>query len=91
MDWRLPLVSIAEHHPARAMAEASQQAKPTEVINLLAWHRGLHLITGGMALRFNRATPADLAKWAGMLKVIAAETEAVAPPAIERQNHEKVG
>jgi hypothetical protein len=57
------------------------------MINLLGWHRGLHMITGGMALRLNRAKPADLAEWAKALKVI----EAVAPPAIERQNHEKVG
>jgi hypothetical protein len=49
------------------------------------------MVTGAMALRFNRATPADLAKLAGMLKVIAAEMGALAPPAIERQNHEKVG
>jgi hypothetical protein len=72
-------------------AASAPEDKPTEVINLLAWHRGLHLITGGMALRFNRAKPADLAEWAKALKVIAAEMEAVAPPAIERQNHEKVG
>jgi hypothetical protein len=50
------------------------------------------MVTGAMALRFNRAIPPpDLAKLAGMLKVIAAEMEALAPPAIERQNHEKVG
>jgi hypothetical protein len=61
------------------------------VINLLGWHRGLHMVTGAMALRLNRAKPEDLTKWAGMLKAIAAEMEALAPPAIERQNHEKVG
>jgi hypothetical protein len=49
------------------------------------------MITGGMALKFNTAKPEDLAEWAKALKVIAAEMEAVAPPAIERQNHEKVG
>jgi hypothetical protein len=36
------------------MASAPED-KPTEVINLLGWHRGLHMITGAMALRFNRA------------------------------------
>jgi hypothetical protein len=40
------------------------------VINLLGWHRGLHMVTGSI---FNRATPADLEKWAGMLREIAAE------------------
>jgi hypothetical protein len=49
------------------------------------------MVTGAMALRLNRAKPEDLTKWAGMLKAIAAEMEALAPPAIERQNHEKVG
>lgn len=38
------------------MASAPED-KPTEVINLLAWHRGLHMITGGMALKFNTAEP----------------------------------
>jgi hypothetical protein len=55
----------------------------TEVINLLLWHRGLHLVTGSMALKFNRATPADLTEWAKVLKVIAAEMEA----ATDRGNH----
>jgi hypothetical protein len=40
------------------------------VIDLNAWHRGLHMVTGSI---FNRATPADLEKWAGMLREIAAE------------------
>jgi hypothetical protein len=49
------------------------------VINLLGWHRGLHMITGGMALKFNWATPADLTEWAKALKAIAAEMEAAVP------------
>jgi hypothetical protein len=30
------------------------------VIDLNAWHHAIHQVTGDMALRFNRATPADL-------------------------------
>lgn len=58
-------------------------------IDLNRWHHAIHQVTGAMATHFNRATPEDLTKWAGM--AIAAEMEALAPPAIERQNHEKVG
>jgi endogenous inhibitor of DNA gyrase (YacG/DUF329 family) len=49
------------------------------MIDLNSWHRGLHMITGAMALRFNRATPADLEKWAKALKAIAGEMEACGP------------
>jgi hypothetical protein len=75
MDWRISLVQVSQHHPDREMA-APQQDSPTEVINLLGWHRGLHMITGSMALRFNTATAEDLANWAGMLREIATEMEA---------------
>jgi hypothetical protein len=69
---------------------AAPKDDPTEVINLLGWHRGLHMITGGMALRFNRATPADLEQWAKALKAIAGEMEAVAAPANRPQNPRKI-
>jgi hypothetical protein len=72
------------------MAIASQQDNPAEVINLLGWHRGLHMITGSMALKFNRATPADLAEWARALKVIAAEMERVATPVRPYPDAEKL-
>jgi hypothetical protein len=81
---RLPLVPLTQRRPDRAMAEAPEN-NPTEVINLLGWHRGLHMVTGSMALRFNRATPADLEKWAGMLRAVAEEMEA----AIDRQESRK--
>jgi hypothetical protein len=42
-------------------------------INLNAWHRAIHQVTGGMALRFNRATATDLAQWARMLRTVAEE------------------
>jgi hypothetical protein len=46
------------------------------VIDLNAWHRGLHMVTGSI---FNRATPTDLEKWAGMLREIAAEMTPTKP------------
>jgi hypothetical protein len=34
------------------------------MIDLNGWHRSLHEITGAMAVKFNKATPADLERWA---------------------------
>jgi hypothetical protein len=51
-------------------------------IDLNLWHRAIHQVTGAMAVRFNSATPSDLAQWARMLQAVAAEMEAVATPAI---------
>jgi hypothetical protein len=48
------------------------------VIDLNEWHRAIHQVTGAMALRFNRATPSDLAQWAKMLRTVAQEMESVA-------------
>lgn len=45
------------------------------MIDLNLWHRALHQVTGAMALRFNRATPADLEQWAKMLRAVAEEME----------------
>jgi len=45
------------------------------VIDLNTWHHGIHQVTGNMATRFNRATPADLEKWAKALRKIAGEME----------------
>jgi hypothetical protein len=45
------------------------------VIDLNVWHHAIHQVSGGMALRFNKATSADLAEWAAMLRKIATEME----------------
>jgi hypothetical protein len=51
------------------------------VIDLNSWHRAVHQVTGDMALRFNRATPADLERWAKTLRKVAEEmTKAAASP-----------
>jgi hypothetical protein len=46
------------------------------VIDLNVWHHAVHQVTGNMAAHFNRATPEDLQKWAGMLRKVAEEMEA---------------
>ena len=43
------------------------------MIDLNQWHRGLHQVTGDMALRSNSATAADLERWAKMLREVAEE------------------
>lgn len=40
------------------------------------WHHAIHQVTGDMALRFNKATAADLERWAKMLREVAKEMEA---------------
>jgi len=44
-------------------------------IDLNRWHHALHQVTGGIALRFNKATPADLEEWAEALHAVAGEME----------------
>ena len=44
--------------------------------DLNAWHHAIHQVTGGMALRFNKATGADLERWAEMLRKVAGEMAA---------------
>ena len=46
-------------------------------IDLNAWHRALHLVTGAMALRWCRVTPAELQHWAAQLRSVAAQMDAV--------------
>lgn len=46
------------------------------VIDLNAWHHAIHQVTGDMALRFNRATAADLERWTRMLRDVAREMDA---------------
>jgi hypothetical protein len=46
-------------------------------IDLNGWHHAIHQVTGDMALRFNRATPADLQRWSRALHKVAEEMEAV--------------
>jgi hypothetical protein len=36
------------------------------MIDLNEWHRAIHRVTGAMALRFNKATAADLAQGGAM-------------------------
>ena len=48
---------------------------PTPRIDLNAWHRQLHAVTGSMALNFNRATLADLRLWAAELVEGVADTK----------------
>lgn len=40
-------------------------------IDLNRLHHALHQVTGDMAIKFNRATPADLELWIRTLRVIA--------------------
>ena len=41
--------------------------------DLNAWHHAIHQVTGDMALRFNKATAADLERWAEILQEVAEE------------------
>jgi hypothetical protein len=41
--------------------------------DLNQWHHAIHQVTGDMALRFNKATAADLERWAKMLREVAEE------------------
>jgi hypothetical protein len=43
------------------------------MIDLNGWHRGLHEITGAMALRWCRVTTSDLEAWSRDLRGIADE------------------
>jgi hypothetical protein len=45
------------------------------MIDLNVWHHAIHQVTGDMAARFNRATPADLQRWIRKLRAIADEME----------------
>jgi hypothetical protein len=48
---------------------------PDEVIDLNTWHHAIHQVAGDMAIRFNRATAADLERWVRMLQAVAQEME----------------
>ena len=48
------------------------------MIDLNVWHHALHQVTGGMALRFNRAGLTNLRAWAAELHAIASGMEVVA-------------
>ena len=39
--------------------------------DLNGWHHAVHQVTGDMALRFNKATAADLERWAKILQKVA--------------------
>ena len=51
--------------------------RPEFVIDLNKMHHAIHQVSGDMALRFNRATVADLERWARALRELAQEMEAV--------------
>jgi hypothetical protein len=53
----------------------SRPRSPSASVDLNAWHRATHQVTGDMAIRFNRATIDDLKRWAGMLRAIADEMD----------------
>jgi hypothetical protein len=42
------------------------------------WHRRLHQVTGSMALRWVKATPAELTQWARELRAVADEMQTTA-------------
>jgi hypothetical protein len=44
--------------------------------DLSEWHHAIHLVTGSMALHFNKATAADLERWANALREVADEMDA---------------
>jgi hypothetical protein len=46
-------------------------------VDLNRLHHALHQVTGDMAIKFNKATPADLALWIKALRVIARAMEGV--------------
>jgi hypothetical protein len=52
------------------------------MIDLSAWYKTLHKVTGAMVLRFNRASIEDLHEWAGALRAVAEAMRAAAdsPP-----------
>jgi hypothetical protein len=58
----------------RRYAEADRSVSE---FNLTKGHHAIHQVTGGMALHFNRATAADLERWAETLRAVAGEMEAV--------------
>ena len=56
-------------------------------IDLNVWHHRLHQVTGGMALRFNKAAPDDLQRWTQELRKIAGEMERTATPVEDKKQN----
>jgi hypothetical protein len=54
------------------------------MVDLNAWYRTLHRVTGAMVLRFNRASIEDLHEWAGALRAVSEAMRAAAesPPRV---------
>jgi hypothetical protein len=52
------------------------------------WLHAIHQVTGSMALRFTKATAADLQHWVGMLRTTAAEMEVAAAERCEIEDAE---
>ena len=61
-----------------AMGYMGQQIwqRPYSYVDLNPWYRALHQITGDMALGFNKAAPADLERWANVMREIADQMDA---------------
>jgi hypothetical protein len=60
------------HVPAFHCCEAAQAIRSFDpMIDLNPLHHAAHQITGDMAVRFNRATAADLMRWAAALRALA--------------------
>lgn len=51
------------------------------MIDLNRLYHDAHLVTGAIALRFNKATPADLERWAAALRTLADEMAVAAAAA----------
>jgi hypothetical protein len=49
-------------------------------VDLNAWYHAIHQVTGDMAPCFNKATAADLARWAEMLRKVAEDMAAAGKP-----------
>ena len=53
-------------------------------VDLNRLHHALHQVTGDMAIKFNRATSADLELWIKALRVIARAMEAAIKAEVQR-------
>jgi hypothetical protein len=67
------LIGKKEEAEMDTLSTPSHFSARGRVIDLNAWHHAIHQVTGDMALRFNRATPADLERWARMLRTVSEE------------------
>jgi endogenous inhibitor of DNA gyrase (YacG/DUF329 family) len=77
--WRPSKKGMAQWHAIPLFTLARQWRNGAlRMIDLNTWYHAIHQITGGMALRFNKAAADDLREWAKALHVVAAEMAAAA-------------